>query len=235
MHYQPKLVPTCLLALLFDSLAIYSLIVDIGSKGLLYEMLLYIIYAAGALFLGLAVWAIIGACHTQNPIEQLGALAAKSELTNRYFQDSSFRVVTGAYLSFGISVGVAMMRGWMGIRLQSSWFGMLAGYYMVLCWVHFILIKSSQKITLIQEEKLALMNEWRVYKKVGVMLMLTTIFLGAAIVHMVGSNKSYRYDGLLILAVAAHDLRAPTSTIIYMAWSAHHHRPIVIAIKMICY
>ena len=66
-----------------------------------------------------------------------------------------------------------------------------------------------------------------------ILLLLATIFLGAEVVHMVWYNKSYSYEGLTIYAVAAYDFVALTSAIIYMVRTAHKHRPIIKAIKMV--
>lgn len=100
--FRPPLIFSCILALLFSTSALVSVTTAFGKK--LPAVVLYGVYACAAIFLSLAVWAIILFCKKAPPGKRLKELAHRLDFTGQSVDNCSFRTVTFTYASLALNV-----------------------------------------------------------------------------------------------------------------------------------
>lgn len=226
--FRPPLLASCLLALLASAA---SLLLVLADPLPVPEAVVYAVYAAAALGLGLAAWAIVLAWKKASPSDRLRRWAAKRPWTDRLARDPAFRIVAANYLSFAAALTFAILRTVMGAALHSTWFGVLAGYSILLCAARVLLIRSSRRRARLQAARDRAIYDWRAYRLCGVLIALTALFLQGAVLHMVYTSQGYHYDGMLIYVVALYDFWTLISSLVYMLRHAGRQNPLVRAIK----
>ena len=162
-------------------------------------------------------------------------MMTKSHITIRLIQDRDYRTIVGAYLSLAINLVFAVIRSWMGLSMNSSWFGMLSGYYIVICVIRFILIRSYHNKFQFKNDNDTIRHEIKIYQITGIMLVIMALFLVSAVIHIVFYDYGYVYDGLTIYAVAAYDFWCLMSSIIYMIRVYKKTNPIIKSIKIVSF
>ncbi len=191
-NFRPKALPTCSLALLFSCLSLY--IVIAGKQESIAAGLTYAIYALAAVSLALAVWALVLAWRRAGPIQRLRQQAAQREFTRRLMEDDSFRAVAVNHAALAANLVFAVLRTVMGVALHSTWFGVLAGYYIILCIARLLLVRNSRKHQAMPPGTERTIFEWKLYRITGLFIALTTLFLQAAVLHLVYTTQGYHYD-----------------------------------------
>lgn len=224
----PRLLPSCVFAAVFSSA---SLSIAIAKPLQISKSVVYLVDIAAACGLTLAGWAIVSAWKRNSPISYVRQLAAKRDFSNQFISDLSFRTTAINHVCLVLNAVFAMMKAAMGISLHSTWFGILAGYYIILCIARFLLIRSERRLSLTTQQTQRAFHEWKAYQANGILLILTTLFLQGAVLHLVYTDQGYSYNGMLIYVVALYDFYSLTSSIIYMLRSAKKHTPSVQAIK----
>lgn len=87
----------------------------------------YAFYALSAILLGYCIYASAG------PVKRLFRRAIHSnKFTDRLARDYGFRTAAFASASLAINAGYAILQGALGIIMRSYWYGLLAGYYLIL-------------------------------------------------------------------------------------------------------
>lgn len=93
----------------------------------------YAVYAGAAVFLSLAVWALVLLCAAKAPCVPPRDAAHRHPLLSRLYDDHAFRILWTGYGSLTVNALLALSKLAAGWWLSSQWLMVLAGYYLALC------------------------------------------------------------------------------------------------------
>lgn len=142
--FRPSLLFSCVLAFLFSAGAMVIVATDFGKRVPRFAQ--YIVFVAAALFLTLAVWAMIVFCKTTSPGRRVNELAHRVDFFGKLVDNYAFRTVAFTYLSLGMNILFALAKGVAGWFSTSWWLITLSVYYLILCVAKFVLLKDSRKL-----------------------------------------------------------------------------------------
>lgn len=157
----------------------------------------YVVYALAALFLTYAVYAFV-ICAKRIKRALTGWLK-KFRFTNRLISDFGFRTLFFSAISFLLNAAFALFEGILAIVGHSVWYGALAGYYLVLSVLRFVVVLFGAKTP-----KDDVCRRANIYEACGAALFVLTLALSVAVVQMVLFDKAFAYAGLMIYAAAAY-------------------------------
>lgn len=117
---------------------------------------------------------------------------------NRYMTDTAFRTRISLYLSLGINllyVGVHLLSWYIN---RSWWFVVLAGYYVILSVMRFLLVRYIRN----NEIGGSVIKEWKRSRTCAGILLLVNLSLSGAVLMILFQHKGYEYHGILIYVMA---------------------------------
>lgn len=220
-RFQPPIQVSLFGAAVFSALSIVIVATDLLPG--LPEWAAYPVYIAAALFLALAVRAIVRA----QPRKKLMNALRSRPLTGKLLDDYSYRTVTTAYVSFGSNILLAGSKGLIGFVFSSPWFITFAVYNLILCVARFLLLRGRAGAN----RQACMMGEWKSYGFCGILLIVMTIVLQGAVVLIMRNHHRVIYYGVLIFVVALYDFYCLISSIVYMIRTRKKHTPKIAAIK----
>ena len=145
-----------------------------------------------------------------------------NKIVNRLIKDDRLRTVLTTLPGMGFNFIYAVFNGIVGLVNHSAWCGSLSAYYILLCVMRFLSVSYAGKIYSKKRKWRKLqsdrkenqardngietdtLREWRVYYHCGIMLSVTSIALGGAVIMLVSGEGGKTYPGVLIYAVAAY-------------------------------
>ena len=114
----------------------------------------------------------------------------------------------------------------MGVYYRSNWFITLALYYLILTLMRLLLLRSSHIIGS------DLAREYRQYRRVGAVLLLTNFALTGIVLLYVRQNQSFHYAGSLIFVMALYAFYAVIMAIRALVIYRRHGSPVLSAAKV---
>lgn len=150
-------------------------------------------------------------------------------LGNRYMTDVVFRTHMSLYLSLGINllyVGVNVLSL---VLNRSMWFVVLAGYYMILAVMRFLLVRYVRK-TGIGKDRLGELKNARLC---AFILLTVNFVLSGAVLMILYQNRGFRYHGILIYVMAAYTFYITTNAIINLVKYRKYNSPVMMTTKVI--
>ncbi len=227
--FRPPLVLSCLGAAGFSAASL----VCVGAPELWNPPLAaeYGVYVLAASFLALAVWAVILALRRGLPVRAAAAAAHRSPLLARLWEDRWFRLLFSGYSSLAVSGLLALSKMAAGWWFSSSWFAVLAGYYLVLCLTKGLVLHRGRIAAAQPDQRRREQGEWRVYRLCGWLLAALSLSLQGVAVLIVREDGGFRYQGYLIFAVALYDFYCLISSLVFFAVNRGRHSPAVLALK----
>ena len=147
----------------------------------------------------------------------------------RYIEDVHFRTELSLYFGLLINFLYIGMKLFSGIYYRSLWFVALAGYYILLAVMRFILLHRGKKRT----EKLSKESEIKRYRMCGTTLLIMNFALVGIVIFMVYQNKGFDYPGLLIYAMAAYSFYSIIIAVVNLVKFRKHGSPLLSAAKVI--
>ena len=148
---------------------------------------------------------------------------------NRYMTDMVFRNNISLYLSLVanlVYVGVNIISF---IFNRSMWFIILAGYYVILAIMRFLLARYIRK-------EGTLKNRFGELKRTvlcSVILLLVNFILSGAVLMILYQNKGFEYKGILIYVMAAYTFYITTNAIINLIKYRKYNSPVMTTTKVI--
>ncbi len=121
-------------------------------------------------------------------------------LGNRYLTDVEFKTHVSLYCSFGVNllyVGTNIFSAWL---YRSAWFGILAGYYMILAVMRFLLARDLGRNTLYKER----FRELQCVRICAAILTMISLVLFGEVFMILDQNKGFEYHGVLIYVMAMY-------------------------------
>lgn len=233
MGIQPRLLPTSILLLLSAGASLWIVLLPDTRSIPTWGTYPVFVMAFGSLLL--LIWSLI--IHAKgHPIKNLMRhLSEESALLTKFFNDYSFRTITGAYGSLFFNSLLAVSKGWTGVVSSSSWFVILASYYLAVAVVRFLLLKSSRKLKKITEPTMHSSYQWKTYRLSGIFLLVITLLLQLTVVHIVIAGSGHIYEGVLIYAVAFYDFYFLSKEIVHLIKARKTKDPILKAIKAVSF
>lgn len=137
-----------------------------------------------------------------------------NRIANTLITDTGLRTVVFMVPGMGVNLIYAIFNGVIGVTNHSAWYGSLAAYYILLCVMRFVSVSYARKVydgkvhigkNNRQKNEYGLeARAWRVYRNCGVMLSVSSIALGGAVIMLVLGEGGKSYPGLMIYAVATY-------------------------------
>lgn len=147
----------------------------------------------------------------------------------RFFDDVRFRtelaLYGGLFINF-LYIGIKLVSG---IYYRSLWFVALAGYYILLAVMRFILLHKGKKRT----ENISKESEIKRYRMCGITLLIMNQALAGIVIFMVYQNRGFDYPGLLIYAMAMYSFYSIITAVINLVKFRKHGSPLLSAAKVI--
>lgn len=142
-----------------------------------------------------------------------------NRIANILITDTRLRTVLFTVPGMGLNLIYAVFNGIIGVMNHSAWCGSLAAYYMLLCVMRFLSVSYARKVydrkfpwrkvhidesnSQINEDSLEA-RAWRVHRNCGIMLSVSSIALGGAVIMLLSGEGGKSYPGLMIYAVATY-------------------------------
>ncbi len=175
-----------------------------------------------------------------------------NRIANTIITDTRLRTVLTTVPGMGLNLIYAVFNGAVGIISHSAWCGSLAAYYMLLCAMRFLSVSYAKKIyggklqiilkkinkrnnnREIDESSLEI-RAWKVYRNCGIMLSVSSIALGGAVIVLVSGQGGKSYPGLMIYAVATYTFYKLTMAIINMVKARKENSLLLTTLRNINY
>ena len=140
-----------------------------------------------------------------------------NRIANALITDNRLRTVMTALPGMGLNLIYAVFNGVVGITARSAWYGSLSAYYLLLCIMRFLSVSYARQIYTKKKQADNPENrELKVYRNCGIILSVSSIALGGAVIMLVTGYGGKSYPGLLIYAAAAYTFCKLTMSIINM-------------------
>lgn len=150
-------------------------------------------------------------------------------LGHRYLTDAAFKTHVSLHLSLSVNllyVGVNVLSWFM---YRSMWFVVLAGYYVILSVMRFLLVRYLHRHPLGQD-RLAELQRARLCASI---LLLLNFALTGAVMMILYQNKGFRYNGILIYVMASYTFYLTAHAIVDLIRYRKYRSPIMTTTKII--
>lgn len=148
---------------------------------------------------------------------------------NRYMTDVEFKNHVSLYCSLAINMLYVGTNAFSAFWYKSSWFGILAVYYMILAVMRFLLVRYIHRNRL-GEKRLSELKRARVC---GVILITINLVLSGTVLMIFFQNKGFEYNGMLIYIMAMYAFYVTTTAIIDLIKYRKYDNPILSVSKVI--
>lgn len=117
----------------------------------------------------------------------------------------------------------------MGLWHHSIWFYSLAGYYILLAVMRFMLLRHTKEYSPLQNVK----KELKQYRICGVYLLLLNITLTVILFYIIWQNRTFKHHEVTTIAMAAYTFTAFTFAILNIIRYRKYKSPVFSAAKAI--
>ena len=148
---------------------------------------------------------------------------------NRYMTDEVFRIHISLYISLAVNLLYAGTNALSGFLYRSAWFGILAGYYIILASMRFILLRYVNRNAIGTN----MMGEWKRARVSASILTLINLVLSGAILMMMYKNRGFEYHGMFIYVMAMYTFYITTLAIVNIVKYRKCNSPIMTTTKII--
>jgi len=231
--FKPPLLLSCSGAVIFATASMIIIATEVDNQ--LSKALVYFIYIGAAVFLTLAVWAIINFFSNYNLKNILSNKVHQHYFAGRLIDNYAYRTIVFGYLSLLFNSLLALSKAMAGVYFSSIWLCALAGYYFLLCITKFGILFTTRKINILKDEKEKSFKEWKTFRVCGHFIVLLTLALQGVVILIIKEGNTFSYNGVLIYVVAIYDFYCFIKSIIYMSKKRKKHTPSIIAIKCISF
>ncbi len=119
---------------------------------------------------------------------------------------AEWRARVALYLGLGFNVIYAIFKLITGIVYGTVWFYAAAVYYLLLCTIKFMLIKTDRRVRGKKDRKSVLIWSLRSYKRCGALLMLLNISMAATVIIILKYEKTALYSNLVLSVFGLYTL-----------------------------
>lgn len=152
---------------------------------------------------------------------------------NRYLSQREFRARVSLYSGLGINFLYAVFNATAGVIYQSTWMGAVAGYYLVLVLIRFLLMRGDRAAAKNKDDSyVAGLGHYRL---TGILMFLLNLAMSAMIAQMLWQNQSHSYPGFMIYASAAYTFYSVVMAIVNLVKYYKLNNPVLSAAKMLSF
>ena len=147
----------------------------------------------------------------------------------RYMTDAVFRIHVSLYISFCINflyVGVNVLSF---ALYRSMWFVILAGYYMILAVMRFLLVRSVRKNGIGKNR----LGELKSARLCSYILLTVNFALSSAVLMILYQNRGFEYHGIFIYIMAVYTFYSTTHAIVDLVKYRKYNSPVMTTTKVI--
>ena len=148
---------------------------------------------------------------------------------NRYMTDAAFRTKVSLHMSLGINLLYVGMNILSAFIYHTRWFGILAGYYLILAVMHYLLLRYIQEKGIGVERK----SELKQARMCSIILLNLNFVLSGAVLMILYQNKGFEYQGILIYAMAAYTFYSTIRAVVDLIRYRKYKSPIMTTTKII--
>ena len=196
-------------------------------KGLEESPLAYAVYVAA--FYTVTVLSVFFSIALPRRYKEVKQKIYANPLGNRYMTDVNFKNHVSLYCSLAVNLLYALFNAFSAWLYQTAWFGILAGYYMILAVMRFLLVRYIQKNRL-GEKRLMELRRCRVC---AIILTTLNLVLSGAVLMILYGNRGFEYHGVLIYIAAMYTFYVTASAIRDLVRYRKYDNPILSTSKVI--
>lgn len=148
---------------------------------------------------------------------------------NRYMTDAAFRTHISLYTSLGINIVYVGINILSFILYRSMWFIVLAGYYIILAVMRFLLARYAKKNGIGRN----ILEELKSVTLCSSILLTINFVLSGAVLMILYQNRGFVYHGILIYVMAAYTFYITTHAIIDLVKYRKLGSPVMTMTKVI--
>lgn len=148
---------------------------------------------------------------------------------NRYMTDRAFRTKVSLYCSFGINLMYVALQMVQWYIFRSWWFVVLAGYYIVLSTMRFLLLRYVRR----NELGVSILGEWKRSRVCACILMLVNLSLSGAVLMILFQHRGYTYPGILIYVIALYTFYSTINAVVQIIKYRKLGSPVMSTAKVI--
>ena len=148
---------------------------------------------------------------------------------NRYMTDVAFRTKVSLHMSLGINLLYVGMNIVLSVVNKTRWFGILAGYYLILAVMQFLLLKYAIEEGIGTERR----GELKRARMCSIILLNLNFVLSGAVLMILYQNKGFEYQGILIYAMAAYTFYSTIRAVVDLVKYRKYKSPVMTTTKII--
>lgn len=187
----------------------------------------YIVYVLS--FYALSVLCIFLSMVLPNKYRQIRKKIDDNPIGHRYMTDAAFRTHISLYVSLAINLLYAGVNILSVALYHSKWFAVLAGYYMILAVMRFLLVRYVRRNGIGKNY----FGELRSAMVCSGILLLVNFVLSGSVLMILYESKGYEYHGILIYVMAMYTFYITTSAIVSLVKYRKYKSPVMTMTKII--
>ena len=153
----------------------------------------------------------------------------ENKLMQRWFSDVNLRVKVSLYGSLLWNISYAVFQLFLGFYYKSFWFGSMFGYYIILGIMRFFLLNHTRKFKANEQSQI----ETKKYVLCGWLLLLMNLALGVVVTFIVAKDKTFQYDMITTIAMAAYSFFTFTFAIVSLVRYKKYNSSVYMAAKIL--
>ena len=153
----------------------------------------------------------------------------ENEYVVKYRQDATLRIKLSLYGALTFNGAYAALQLGMGLWHHSIWFYSLAGYYLLLAIMRFMLLRHTKEYNPLQDMKKELIR----YRICGIYLLLLNSALTVILFYIIWQNRTFKHHEITTIAMAAYTFTTFTFAIINIIRYRKYKSPVFSAAKAI--
>ena len=141
------------------------------------------------------------------------------------------RVNVSLYGTLIWNTAYALLQFGMGLKHHTFWFHSLAGYYISLAVMRFVLVRHTSR----HKPGEKMLEELRKYRTCGIVFLVMNLALAIMIFFMVYWNRTFHHYEITTIALAAYTFTSFTMAIVNMVHYRKYNSPVYSASKAISF
>lgn len=148
---------------------------------------------------------------------------------HKYMTDMAFRTHISLYASLAVNLLYAGVNVLSFVLYRSMWFMVLAGYYMILSVMRFLLVRYVRKVG-IGKDRLGELKSTRLCSSI---LLTVNFVLSGAVLMILYQDRGFEYHGVMIYVMALYTFYMTTHAIVDLIKYRKYHSPVMTTAKVI--
>ena len=153
----------------------------------------------------------------------------ENRFTARFCSDVRLRINVSLNGAFVFNAVYALFQLGLGLKHHSVWFYSMAGYYLLLALMRFMLIRYTKNHAPGQMMK----DEWKKYRMCGISLLMMTLMLTVFILYFVLRIREFRHHEITTITMAVYTFSALTLAIVNAVRYRKYESPAYSAAKAV--